>query len=52
VLGIEPDEELVARARADLLPELAGRVRFEAASVLELAEPGGRYDVALLSWSL
>jgi 16S rRNA A1518/A1519 N6-dimethyltransferase RsmA/KsgA/DIM1 with predicted DNA glycosylase/AP lyase activity len=52
VLAVEPDEELVADARAALPPELADRVRFEAVDILELESPPASYDAAVLSWSL
>lgn len=52
VVGIEPDPELVADARAALPAELADRVRFEETDVVELDVPPGRFDLVLLSWSL
>jgi ubiquinone/menaquinone biosynthesis C-methylase UbiE len=52
VLGIDPDAERIAQARADLPAELAESVRLEVADVVELDVPEERYDLALLSWSL
>jgi 2-polyprenyl-3-methyl-5-hydroxy-6-metoxy-1,4-benzoquinol methylase len=52
VLGIDPDGEAVAAARASTPPELRGRVRFEIASPVERDEPRGHFDLAFFSWSL
>lgn len=52
VLAIEPGEELVAQARADLPPELAERVRLEVLDAVDLDVPASSYDLALFSWSL
>jgi ubiquinone/menaquinone biosynthesis C-methylase UbiE len=52
VLAIDPDEERIAQARADVPAKLADRVDFEVMDAVELdVEPEG-FDVALLSWSL
>ena len=52
VLAIEPDEEAVANAHAELPPELEDRVTFRLQDVLDLDEPPGSFDAAFLSWSL
>jgi 2-polyprenyl-3-methyl-5-hydroxy-6-metoxy-1,4-benzoquinol methylase len=51
VLGIDPDEEQIALARADTPPELADRVRFEIGEAEDLSRTAV-FDVAFLSWSL
>jgi 2-polyprenyl-3-methyl-5-hydroxy-6-metoxy-1,4-benzoquinol methylase len=51
VLGLDPDEEQIALARSNTPPELAGRVRFQAAEVEDLSKTE-TFDVAFLSWSL
>jgi 2-polyprenyl-3-methyl-5-hydroxy-6-metoxy-1,4-benzoquinol methylase len=51
VLGLDPDEEQIALAQASTPPELADRVRFEAAEVEDLSKTA-TFDVAFLSWSL
>lgn len=52
VLAIDPDEERVAKARADMPAELVDRVRFEVADVAELEVPRRSFDLAYFSWSL
>ena len=52
VLAVDSDDEAIATARAELPGELGGRVRFEVVSALDLNEPPGSFDVAILSWSL
>jgi ubiquinone/menaquinone biosynthesis C-methylase UbiE len=52
VLAIDPDEERIAQARADLPLELAERVRFAVMDATELDVGKERFDIALLSWSL
>jgi 2-polyprenyl-3-methyl-5-hydroxy-6-metoxy-1,4-benzoquinol methylase len=52
VLGIDPDREAVAVARASTPPELRERDRFEVASPVERDEPRGHFDLAFFSWSL
>ena len=51
VLGLDPDEEQIALAQSNTPPELAARVRFEAAEVEDLSKTA-TFDVAFLSWSL
>lgn len=51
VLGIDPDEELIALARSTTPPELADRVRFEVGEAEDLSRTAV-FDVAFLSWSL
>jgi ubiquinone/menaquinone biosynthesis C-methylase UbiE len=52
VLAVDPDEERICQARADLPSDLAERVRFEVAGAAELEVPARTFDLALLSWSL
>jgi len=55
VTAIDPKEEKIARANADLPPELQERVVFHACELEDfVAGPGlgERYDLAILSWSL
>jgi 2-polyprenyl-3-methyl-5-hydroxy-6-metoxy-1,4-benzoquinol methylase len=51
VLGIDPEEEQIAAARADMPEGLAGRVRFEVGTAEDLSRTEA-FDVAFLSWSL
>jgi 2-polyprenyl-3-methyl-5-hydroxy-6-metoxy-1,4-benzoquinol methylase len=51
VLGLDPDEEEIALARAGTQPELADRVRFEVGVAEDLSKTAV-FDVAFLSWSL
>lgn len=52
VLAVDPDAERLAKARADLAPELADRVRFEVADAVELDVSRASFDLAFFSWSL
>jgi 2-polyprenyl-3-methyl-5-hydroxy-6-metoxy-1,4-benzoquinol methylase len=52
VLGIDPDENAIATARAATPPELRGRVYFEVASPVEHDVPRRHFDLAFFSWSL
>jgi ubiquinone/menaquinone biosynthesis C-methylase UbiE len=52
VLGIDPDEEAIAAARAATPPELRDRVCFDVASPVELDMPRDHFDLAFFSWSL
>jgi ubiquinone/menaquinone biosynthesis C-methylase UbiE len=52
LLAIDPDEERIEHARADLPGELSGRVNFRVMDAAELDVPRRSFDVALLSWSL
>jgi len=52
VLGIDPDEEAIAEARAATLRRLADRVEFRVAEAESLEVPRQRFDIAFLSWSL
>ena len=51
VLGIDPEEESIATARAESPPDLAERVRFEVGKAEDLSETAA-FEVAFLSWSL
>lgn len=51
VLGLDPDEEQIALARAETPPELADRARFEVGEAEDLSRTAV-FDVAFLSWSL
>jgi ubiquinone/menaquinone biosynthesis C-methylase UbiE len=52
VLGVDPNAHEIARARADLPPELADRVSFAVAGAAELDAPHVTFDLALFSHSL
>lgn len=52
ILAVDPDEERVAKARASLPRELAGKVSFAVAGATEVSVPRRPFDVALFSWSL
>ena len=52
VLGIDPDEEAIAEARAATPRRLADRVEFRVAEAESLEVPRQRFDIAFLSWSL
>ena len=51
VLGIDPEEDEIAVARAATPPGLAGRVTFDVGTAEDLSKTEG-FDVAFLSWSL
>jgi predicted RNA methylase len=52
VFAFEPDVSAIARARASLPAELAGRVTYQAASATAVEIPRSAYDIVLFSWSL
>jgi ubiquinone/menaquinone biosynthesis C-methylase UbiE len=52
VLGIDPDEERIAQARADLPVALREKVRFEVADAADFAPPRRKFELAFFSWSL
>jgi 2-polyprenyl-3-methyl-5-hydroxy-6-metoxy-1,4-benzoquinol methylase len=52
VLGIDPDEENIAIARAETPAELADRVDFRVTAAQDLDEPRRSFDIAFLAWSL
>jgi 2-polyprenyl-3-methyl-5-hydroxy-6-metoxy-1,4-benzoquinol methylase len=52
VFGFDPDEEEVARARAETPRALRERVEFQVADAVEVELPRRRFDLALFSWSL
>ncbi len=52
VLAFDPDEEVVATARAETPRELRKRLRFEVAHAREIELPKGEFELALFSWSL
>jgi ubiquinone/menaquinone biosynthesis C-methylase UbiE len=52
VLAIDQRAEAIVLARNRLPTDLAGRVRFEVGSALELDQPPESFDAALLSHSL
>jgi ubiquinone/menaquinone biosynthesis C-methylase UbiE len=52
VLGIDPEGDSIAEARAALPAELADRVSFRVAEAEALEVPRPRFDIAFLSWSL
>jgi SAM-dependent methyltransferase len=49
VVGVDISEEMLAEARRRTPPELAGRVRFEAADAARLPFPDGSFDLVALS---
>jgi 2-polyprenyl-3-methyl-5-hydroxy-6-metoxy-1,4-benzoquinol methylase len=52
VLGLDPAEEDVAKARSAIPRSLRGRVRFEVGDAAEAELPKREFDLALFSWSL
>jgi 2-polyprenyl-3-methyl-5-hydroxy-6-metoxy-1,4-benzoquinol methylase len=52
VHGIDTDAEKIAKARADTPRALSHRIRLSVLSALELDEPPGTYEAAVLAWSL
>ena len=52
VFAFDPDEEVVATARAETPRELRKRLRFEVAHAREIELPKGEFELALFSWSL
>jgi ubiquinone/menaquinone biosynthesis C-methylase UbiE len=52
VLGIDPNEEAIARARAATPPRLREAVTFQVGNAASVALPAGAFDVGILSWSL
>lgn len=52
VLAFDPDEEVVARARASCPADLRERVRFEVAEAAAIDVPPSSVDLVFFSWSL
>lgn len=52
VLAIDPDADVVARARRSLPPELADRVAYRVASGKALEIEPQAFDLTVFSWSL
>jgi ubiquinone/menaquinone biosynthesis C-methylase UbiE len=52
VVGLEPDEGRVARAKAAMTAALRDRVDFRHADVASVNLPGAAFDVVLFSWSI
>jgi 2-polyprenyl-3-methyl-5-hydroxy-6-metoxy-1,4-benzoquinol methylase len=52
VFGFDPDEDEIARARAETPRALRKSVSFEVADAAEIDLPRRRFDLALFSWSL
>lgn len=52
VLGIDPDSESIAAAKAATPSGLRRRVSFEVGDAAEVELPGKEFDLALFSWSL
>jgi predicted RNA methylase len=52
VLGIDPESESIAAARAATPRSLRGKVSFEVADAAEAELPAKEFDLALFSWSL
>lgn len=51
ITAIDPDEERIAVAKANLPPDLAHKISYQAIP-LEALPPGEKFDMVLLSWSL
>jgi ubiquinone/menaquinone biosynthesis C-methylase UbiE len=52
VFGFDPDEDEIARARAETPRALRRSVRFEVGDAAKLDLPRRKFDLALFSWSL
>jgi len=54
VTGIDPDEQALASAKANMPGELVGRASFHATSLEDFARThsGHRFDLAIFPWSL
>jgi ubiquinone/menaquinone biosynthesis C-methylase UbiE len=52
VLAFDPDEEVIATARAECSQELREKVRFEVARGEEIEVPPHSVDLVFFSWSL
>jgi 2-polyprenyl-3-methyl-5-hydroxy-6-metoxy-1,4-benzoquinol methylase len=52
VLGIDVDPGLIEAARRETPPALRGKVELREASIAELDEPPGRFDLVFFTWSL
>lgn len=52
VLAFDPDEEVIATARAECSEELREKVRFEVARAEEIDVPSHDVDLVFFSWSL
>ena len=52
VVGVDPDEERIELAREATPPRLAHKVRFRAASVVDLDDPPASFDLVFFTWSL
>jgi 2-polyprenyl-3-methyl-5-hydroxy-6-metoxy-1,4-benzoquinol methylase len=52
VLAFDPDGEAIARARAALPPELAGRVTYRVASASDVEIEPSSWDAVVFSWAL
>jgi ubiquinone/menaquinone biosynthesis C-methylase UbiE len=52
VVGLEPDEGRVARAKASTAAALRDRVDFRNADVAAVDLPDATFDVVLFSWSI
>ncbi|MAT98466.1 MAG: hypothetical protein CL608_15080 [Anaerolineaceae bacterium] len=51
ITAIDPDEDRIAAAKANLPPDLAAKISYHALPLEELP-PGEPFDMVLLSWSL
>jgi ubiquinone/menaquinone biosynthesis C-methylase UbiE len=52
VLGIDPSDEAIARAKASTPAGLRSKVTFQVADVTTAQMPEAAFDVVVLSWSL
>jgi len=51
IIAIDPNEERIAQAIEQMPSALADKISYQAIPLADLP-PGGRFDFALLSWSL
>jgi hypothetical protein len=52
VLGLDPEAESIATARASMPDQLRAKVTFQVADITTATLPPAAYDVVVLSWSL
>ena len=52
VLAVDPDPEVIGKARAALPAAVAERISFAVAGAAEVDAPRVSFDLALFSWSL
>jgi ubiquinone/menaquinone biosynthesis C-methylase UbiE len=52
VLGLDPDEAQVLRAREEMPDSMRGHVTFQAANAANVDLPAEAFDVVVLAWSI